>query len=274
MYGVPGHPDIKACDFVSLLSKQCLEFASDVFFGSCVYRVTRLNDGLFKIDFANMSAFAKYIIIATGVGSMVYNIPSDIDGLTEIKSNFIQGYCTDLHLYEGKDVVVSGGGDSAVDLATLISTVAKRVTVVHRRDLTCEPSKLEKLYGAQRRVSVILDRKIVKLKEESGKVRTIIMRNTKSGNTEEIKTDHLVFCYGFTTRKRNFFGLENEGLRMENSLIGVDFATMSTSMKDCYAAGDVIAYPYKEKNVVSCFFEAGACVRAIKGKIKLARSGS
>jgi thioredoxin reductase (NADPH) len=267
MYGVPGHPDIRARDFVDLLVRQGLESTTSAFLNGRVDGVSRLSDGSFRIRAAGKTVVAKYIIIATGIGDMVHNAPSDVDGLNEIKSDFIQYYCKNPAIYKGKKVIIAGGGDSAVDMAVLISTIASRVTIVHRRrEFACEQAKLEKLHAPSAEISVITDHKIVRLEEMSG-VRTVTIRCLNSGTLRDLQVDNVVFCYGFATKQRSFFGLEEAGLLTENFLIKADLMTMETSISGCYAAGDVITYPYKKKNVVACFFEADRCVRAIKGKM-------
>jgi thioredoxin reductase (NADPH) len=271
VYGVPGYHGAMTEELVSALSEQCLEQGVDKFFGKSVSRIERTNDGLFQISATDCSIIATYIIIATGAGSMSYSIPPGIAGLDKIQSDFVQWYCMDMELYSGKDVIVAGGGDSAVDLAVMVSDIANSVTIVHRRlEFTCESSKLDRLRAAGTRVNTILNHKIIELKEIDGtrKVTVISSDQKEPSDAVEIEVDHIVFCYGFTSKRCTFFGLEEIGLQVENFLIKVDLDTMCTSIKNCYAAGDVIAYCNKKNNIVSCFFEADRCVRAIKREMK------
>jgi thioredoxin reductase (NADPH) len=271
VYGVPGYLGAKTEEFMSVLSEQCLSQGVDKFFGKGVSTIDRIDDGLFQIHTQDRSIIATYIIIATGAGSMSYSVPPGIAGLDKIESDFIQWYCADIEQYKDKNVIVAGGGDSAVDMAIMLSETANSVTIIHRRkDFTCETSKLDKLRFAKKMVNIILNHKITELKEANGTRNVTIISSDQKDVSEpiEINTDYIVFCYGFTSKRCTFFGLEEIGLQVENFLIKVDLDTMGTSIKNCYAAGDVITYSNKKSNIVSCFFEADRCVRAIKREMR------
>jgi thioredoxin reductase (NADPH) len=233
--------------------------------------VSKTSAGAFCVESAgrhgSVSITAKYIIIATGIGSMVPNISAGIIGLGELKSDFVQSYCMNLNLYKNKRVIIVGGGDSAVDFAINIAEIASSVALIHRRkEFTCEPLKLKKLHEVA--VDVILNHNVVELKE-TGALRIAIIKDAESEKLRKLTVDHIVFCCGFSARPCQIAGLEELGLRADNFLIDVNFETMETSINNCYAVGDVITYPGKKKNIITCFFEADRCVRAIKNKMVL-----
>jgi thioredoxin reductase (NADPH) len=261
MYGVPGFPNIKARAFIEILADQCLKYTKDTFFCHKVENISKTDNGLFQID---SIINAKYIIIATGIGSMTARIPTDIIGLNTIKSDFIQSYCMNLNLYKNKDIIIAGGGDSAIDFAITLTSIARNVTLIHRRaQFTCEPAKLNALHSSD----IILSHNIIELKEV-GNTRIVKIKNIESGIVQELITDHIIFCYGFLPKQWAIVGLEEMGLKTHNNLIEVNLETMETSVNDCYAAGDVITYNNKKRNIIPCFFEANRCVLAISGKMK------
>ena len=249
LYGVPGYTNIKSKDFIAKLSEQCLQNPDNSYFGYTVQKIQRTCDDKFRFllhseDACNISGdktvFSKYAIIATGIGEMKPNIPASIQGISDIPSNsdFIQFYCLNHTLYKGKDIVIAGGGDSAVDFALDLAKITRSLTVIHRREsFSCEEQ------GGKRYIETI----------------------DKTGNKRRYVADHIVFCYGFVASPGNI--ATEIGVETEKNLVKVNIENMETSIKNCYAIGDVAIYKNKKKNIVPCFFEADRAVRAIKDKI-------
>lgn len=283
MYGTPGFDSVRAKDFVAALSEQCLPHTKYQLFGFNVEHIARTDSGEFTLsvqkktqsvcsvsdfDKKNISISSKYLILATGIGDMRPNIPSTILGVDGISkdSDFIQFYCLNLLLYKNKNVIIAGGGDSAIDFAIDISSVAKHVKIIHRRNkFSCEPSKLKMISALEDsgRLDVMFERNICKV-SECGGMRTVTVVDTDLHELE-METDHIVFCYGFSANLGNL--LDGTGIKTENGRVSVDINSMETSVENCYAAGDVVSYVNKKRNVVPCFFEADRAVRSIKSKI-------
>ena len=268
LYGVPGYDDVKATDYIDKLSQQCLRKDTIELFG---HKVTSLNakaHGAFEICISDCESEiqnirARYLIIATGIGEMRPNIPNNIRGINEMMNNsdFVQSYCLNHSLYRDKNVIIAGGGDSAVDFAIDIAQITKSVTVVHRRaNFTCESHKIAKLQKLVEtgKIKLKMQQNIRELKEFDGKRYVCTDEN-------EYVADHIVFCYGFVASPSSI--ARDLGIEMEKNLIKVNIENMETSVKNCYAVGDAVTYINKKKNIVPCFFEADRVVRAIKDKI-------
>jgi thioredoxin reductase (NADPH) len=273
MYGIPGYANIKARDYVAILVAQCLPHASNILFDHKVLEISKDPDGLFDIITNQGAITAKYVIIATGIGDVVPNVPSSISGLNTLdnSSNFVQHYCININLFDGKDVIIAGGGDSAVDFALELVRIAKKLTILHRRsEFTCEPSKLIPLRQLvdDNRLTLMMNTDIIEL-EETTEYKHVLVKERESGVVETLNTDHVIFCYGFLTKQNVILGLDTMGLEVSNYSIVVNIETMETSINNCYAAGDVVTYYGKKKNIVPCFFEADRAVRSIKSKLDL-----
>ena len=277
LYGVPGYANIKAKDFIMKLSEQCLKHSEHNYFGYAVQQIARTCDGKFKFLLNSVSVcniprdeqiISKYIIIATGIGEMKPNIPATIKGISDIppSSDFIQFYCLNHTLYKDKDVVIAGGGDSAVDFALDLAKITHSLTLIHRRaSFSCEESKISQLIELATiyKIKFELEQNICLLEEYEGK--RYIEAIDKKGSRRRYVADHIVFCYGFVASPGNI-AIEI-GVETEKNLIKVNIENMETSIKNCYAVGDVATYKNKKKNIVPCFFEADRAVRAIKDKI-------
>jgi thioredoxin reductase (NADPH) len=206
-------------------------------------------DGEF-LSLNNEKYMARYIIIATGIGDMLPNVPDNISGVT---NDFVQFYCMRTDLYRDKDIIIAGGGDSAVDFAIYIKSTAKSVTIIHRRDkLKCSSHKMNMING----IDLKLSHAILSIEKDHRII-------TDKGS---FTADYIVFCYGFRVEPVDIGGLQNLGVYFENGLIMVDIDTMRAGNDRIFAIGDAVTYANKKKNLVSCFFEADRAVRVIKSE--------
>lgn len=135
------------------------------------------------------------------------------------------------------------------------SDTTGNVVLLHRRDsLRCDKNKMK-----------LLDKVDLKLNQNILEIRKNLIITDK----EEIHTNNIIFCYGFTYNNDFLKQLSNFGLISDNNLVKIDLTSMETSLKSCYAIGDVVKYPLKKKNIISCCFESERVVRAILNKEKL-----
>jgi thioredoxin reductase (NADPH) len=273
VYGVPGFRDVKARDFVDSLAGQCLAFDHIELFEHKVESVRKISDGTFEVytfrkaDHTRISA--RYMIIAAGICDMEPSIPHTIQGIAEIGqlSDFVQNCCIRIDMYRGKDVVVAGGGDSAADFTLSVIPIAKSVTLIHRRDkLTCNDDKRRQIAAAEEagRLRLMLASNIVRLAELDD-VRIVFVEDVLDAEVR-LNTDHVVFCYGFSARCNTLSWLSDLHLDIKDGLIAVNIDTMESSVKNCYAVGDIVTYTNKSKNIVQCFSEADRAVRMIRSK--------
>ncbi|MDR0553124.1 MAG: NAD(P)/FAD-dependent oxidoreductase [Holosporales bacterium] len=252
VYGVPGVLNIRAGEFINSLKRQCLP-DERLLINEKVFDIKRDGAG-FALN--NGKFFAKRAILATGIGNMEPRIP--IKGATDRDDGFVQHYCFDtascVDKYADKEVVIVGGGDSALDLAIAISRYAKKIIIAHKKEaLTAEYSKVKAAQG-MKNVDIRLSLEVLGITDGNAVI-------TSRG---EISCDHVVFCCGFKASPCDIFGLRDLGVCFNNGdLIKVNVYTMETEAFGVYAIGDVAVYCSKRRNLVSCFYEADAAVRAI-----------
>ncbi len=134
----------------------------------------------------------------------------------------------------------------------IIANNNSNVVLLHRKNnLKCDKSKLKLLHN----IDLKLNQNIIEIR-----------KNLIITDKEEIQANNIIFCYGFTYNNNLIKQLSNFGLELENNLVNVNLNSMETSLKSCYAVGDVVKYPMKKKNIISCCFEAERVVRAILNK--------
>ena len=252
--GIPGLYNTNSSEFIKTIYNQCIN--KDNLILNANVNVIDIKNDLFYLANNNDIYTCTYLVLATGAGSMKPIIPN-INGIENFINNkdFVQFYCNDFTQYRNKNVVIAGGGDSAVDYAIEISKIANNVVLLHRRDkLKCDQNKLNLLNN----VDLKLNQHILEIR-----------KNLIITDNEEIKTNNVIFCYGFTYNNNFLKQLSNFGLILDNNLVQVNLISMETSIKSCYAIGDVVKYPMKKKNIISCCFESERVVKTILNKESL-----
>src|SRR5690606_3192733 len=157
--------------------------------------------------------------------------------------------------YEGKKVLISGGGNSAIDWAHELESIADNVTLIYRKDqFTGIESNITRLMNSS--VEVLNPYKIVELKEEQDKLSTVVMEHVGTKARKEIEVDYLIVTHGFHI---NLGPIADWGMTMEEGTIQVD-ATMSTSIPGIYAVGDISNYPNKLGLIAGGFNEGPIAV--------------
>jgi thioredoxin reductase (NADPH) len=196
------------------------------------------------------------IIIAAGIGSFQTRRLNCADDYLD---RGVQYALRNVASYVDVDVVIVGGGDSAVDWANMLCPVARSVTLIHRRrTLTAHPRSVNQLHESGARV--ILDSEVVAAHGQHW-LEAITIR-TGDGR-ETIKTQAVIAALGHIA---NLGPLLKWGLRIESRQIVVD-STMATNIPGVFAVGDVTAYPGKVRIMAVGFGEAATAVNNLAARL-------
>jgi thioredoxin reductase (NADPH) len=157
-------------------------------------------------------------------------------------------------LFRGKNVLIVGGGDSAVDWANEFSAYAKHVTLIHRRDqFRAVQTSVEEM--CKNKVDV---KTFYELKEIQGadRVESVVIFDNRTGKEETIPVDDILINIGFVI---NLDFLKSWGLKMDVNAISVN-EKMETNLAGIYAAGDICSHPAKLKLIATGAAEAATAV--------------
>jgi thioredoxin reductase (NADPH) len=203
---------------------------------------------------------APNIAIAGGLGAFVPRKPP-IPELKQFEGKGVEYMIKDPEVYRGKNVVISGGGDSALDWAIFLADgVANEVTLIHRsQSFRAHPDSVQKaMYMASSgKIIMIMDAEVKSI-GGNGKLSDIHIK-TKTGDIT-LKADNWLPLFGLTPK---LGPIANWGLEIEKNAIVVNNATdYSTNRKGIYAIGDVNTYPGKLKLILCGFHEATIMVQS------------
>ncbi|MEQ9116328.1 MAG: NAD(P)/FAD-dependent oxidoreductase [Rickettsiales bacterium] len=260
IYDIPAHPKIFASELIENLRIQAEPFKPQYMLGQQVTRYKKLQSGEFEITTdKNNIIRAKVIIIAAGCGAFGPNRPP-LEGLESYeKKKSVQYMVQKSADLKGKDVVIAGGGDSAVDWAVILSDIAKSVSVVHRRaKFRCAPDNAEKLkkLETEGKIKLVIPYQLHKLHGQGGILDAVEVIDL-DGSTKEIKANILLPFFGLSME---LGPISDWKLQLKKNHIEVNQTTMKTNIDGVYAIGDIATYPGKLKLILNGFGEAAmAC---------------
>lgn len=261
IYDIPAYPSILAEDLIKNLQTQASPFKPHYHLGQTVVKLEQKSDGWLVTTSKNTEVRTKVIIIAAGCGAFGPNRPP-LHNIEEYEGKSIFYMVGKKEEMRDKNVVIAGGGDSAVDWALLLTDIAKSVSVVHRRPkFRCLPDSQDKLdkLAQEGKINMVVPYQLDALKGQSGKLEAVIVKNL-TGDVKELKADILLPFFGLSME---LGPIANWGLNLEKNHISVNPTTLETSQHGIFAIGDIATYENKMKLILNGFAEAAmACHKA------------
>jgi thioredoxin reductase (NADPH) len=221
-----------------------------------------LEDGSFRVATDEGELFeAKVVVIAAGGGSFQPKRPP-IPGIEAYEGKSVFYSVRRMEEFRGHDLVIVGGGDSALDWTLNLQPIARSVTLVHRRpEFRAAPDSVNKMYALQemKRLKFLVGQ-VSGLAGTGGQLSSATIKGGPDGDVD-------VPC----TRMLPFFGLTMKlgpiaewGLNLNENLIPVDTEKFQTSIPGIFAVGDINWYPGKLKLILSGFHEVALMAQAAK----------
>jgi ferredoxin/flavodoxin---NADP+ reductase len=257
IYDIAGFPKVRAKDLIDNLSEQLAIFSPTIITGESVEDMTRLEDGTWQLTTESDTHLTKSVIFTTGNGAFEPK-RLELEAAIQYEGTQLHYFVDDMGKFAGKDIVLFGGGDSAVDWALMLEPIANSVTLVHRRDsFRAHEHSLELLQ--QSSVVVKTPYVVDHFEPEGDNFTHVAVRNT-NGDVELLKADHVIVNYGFRSHIGN---MKEWGMDMERHAIKVN-SKMETTLPGVYAVGDSNIYEGKVKLIACGFGEAPIAINAAK----------
>lgn len=254
IYDIPAFPEILAGDLVDNLMKQIEPFQPGFTLGERAETIEKLDDDTFIVTTnKGTKHHAPIVAIAGGLGSFEPRKPP-LSNIVDFEDNGVEYIIRDPEFYRNKDVIIAGGGDSALDWSIFLTDVASSVTLVHRRnEFRGALDSVEKVQELKNlgKIELITPAEIVGLEGDS-KLTGVVIK--KEGNEFKKECDHFVPLFGLAPK---LGPIADWGLEIEKNAIKVDNTLdYQTNIPGIYAIGDVNTYPGKLKLILCGFHEA------------------
>ena len=264
IYDIPGVPNQTAQEHVDALLNQIKPFNYEVFLNERVESLEEITDeeiSSWKLTTSDGNEFiAKSIFIAAGAGSFEPRRPPAIENPDRFLNKGISYSVKSKEKYRDKDLLIFGGGDSALDWTVELSEVANSIKLIHRRDefrgAPNTESQMRKLVETGQvglKTPFVIEELI-----GSDTIEAVTVKNFESKEIEEIKCDEILFLFGLN---KKLGPIAEWGIDMNNKKISVDTEKYETSTKGLFAVGDINDYPGKLDLILCGFHETTLAVQ-------------
>ena len=254
IYDIPAVPVCTGQELTDNLLKQIEPFEPTFHLGQEVTLVVRREDGRFDLETSTGTHFiTKTIFIAAGVGSFQPRTIK-VDGIDAFEGSQLFYRVKDPARFAGRNIVICGGGDSALDWALNLQEKAESVILLHRRDdFRAAPASVAKMkalcddYAMQ-----LVIGQVSGFETKDGKLAEIKVTGA-DGVTRRLPLDDLLVFFGLSPK---LGPIAEWGLDIERKQLKVDTEKFETNVPGIFAVGDINVYPGKKKLILSGFHEA------------------
>ncbi|MBM7599231.1 thioredoxin reductase (NADPH) [Virgibacillus halotolerans] len=257
IYDVAGFPKVRAQALVDNLEEQAKMFDPSIILDQSIEKVERLEDNTFKLTTNKEIHYTKTIIITAGNGAFQprrLNV-GECDQFENINLHY---HVKDMKQFKDKHVMILGGGDSAVDWSLMLEPIAKKVTLVHRRNnFRALEHSVEMLQKSN--VDILTPFSPIEITGDN-KIDKVKLQEVQGDKEIDLEIDAILCNYGFVS---SLGPIKNWGLEIEKNSIVVN-TKMETNIPGIYAAGDITTYPGKVKLIVTGFGEGPTAVNNAK----------
>jgi len=254
IYDIPGYPVISGQELTDRLLEQAEPFNPQYHLQQMVEGMKKLDDGRWELTTDEGNVFqAPVVVVAAGGGSFMPKKPP-ISGIDAYEGTSVFYAVRKMEQFRDKHLVIVGGGDSALDWSLNLQPLAKRITLIHRRDnFRAAPDSVSKMRNLvdEGKMDLVIGQ-VSSLEGADGQLSSVVVKNSEK---EEVKItcDNLLPFFGLTMK---LGPIANFGLNLNENLIPVDTEKFETSEAGIFAIGDINHYPGKLKLILSGFHEA------------------
>ncbi len=262
IYDIPALPICGAQELIDRLLEQVKPFKAGFHLGQEVTEVRPQADGKFLVATSAGTRFsAGAVVIAGGVGSFQPRRLS-VPGIEAFEGKSLHYRVKSAADFYGKDLVICGGGDSALDWCLALCDHAKSLTLVHRRaefrGAPATAARMRELVAAGK--MRLVEGNVVAFQSRDDRLVGVDLQS-REGDTVQVPVDQVLAFFGLHPK---LGPIAEWGLELEKRALKVDTEKFQTSVPGIFAIGDINIYPGKKKLILSGFHEAALAAFAIQ----------
>jgi thioredoxin reductase (NADPH) len=267
IYDIPALPVCGAQELIDRLLEQARPFNATFHLGQEVTEVKLLPGGRILVATSTGTRLdAGAVVIAGGVGSFQPRRLS-VPGIEDFEGTSVHYRVKTAADFHGRDLVICGGGDSALDWTVALCGKARSLTLVHRRaEFRAAPAtvaRMRELVAAGQMQLVVGNAVAVHGEAHAGrrKLTSVVLQTSTGQSTLQVAADHVLAFFGLHPK---LGPIADWGLEFEKKALKVDTEKFQTSVPGIFAIGDINSYPGKKKLILSGFHEAALAAFAIQ----------
>ena len=253
IYDIPAVPMVTGQGLTDALMEQIKPFNPTFHLNEMVETIEKIGDPLFRVTTDAGQVFeTKVVVISAGGGSFQPKRPP-VPGIEAYEGTSVFYAVRKMEQFRGKDLLIVGGGDSALDWVLNLQPIARRVTLLHRRDdFRAAPHSVDQMRKlvAAGKMDLKLGQ-VTALEGENGMLSGAMVKGTDN-ETFKIDCNTMLPFFGLTMK---LGPVANWGVKLENNLVPVDTEAFETNVPGIFAIGDINTYPGKLKLILSGFHE-------------------
>lgn len=265
IYDIPACPAIKAQQLTDNLLQQIAPFEPVFHLGEQVTGLVREEGGFCVITHKGTGLSCRAVIIAAGMG-MFAPVTLRVPGIEKFEQKNLHYRVSRAENFRDRNIVILGGGDSALDWALSLQPIAASVTLVHRSTMfRAAPASVAKMFSlCDQQLMQFLVGQVTDFVERDGQLAAVKVTGN-DGVTRVLELDELLVLFG---QSPDMTVINSWNLEMNKNQIRVDTEKFQTSVPGIYAVGDINWYPGKKRLILSGFHEAALAAFAIKEQLQ------
>lgn len=269
IYDIPAYSKIMAEELIEQLALQAKPFNPVYNLNQQVIQLKKEGDYFQITTSKNVTIAAKAIIIAAGCGSFGPNRPP-LAGIEAFEGKSVFYFVNNRNSLANQEIVIAGGGDSAVDWTISLCEIAKKIYLVHRREkFRAAPETIRQLkeLADNGKIELVINYQLEHLVGKDGILEAVGVKDFEE-NIRTLPANILLPFFGLT---QELGPIKNWGLNIKTNHIIVEPGYFETNIPGIYAIGDIASYPAKLKLILSGFAEAASSLhhaysRVFEGK--------
>lgn len=265
IYDIPAYPEISGQELVIKLIEQAAPFHPTYHLGQPVKALSPIeknNTSGWELEITGDKKITAHAVVIAGGAGAFGPVRLPLNNVSEFENKSLFYSVKNKSAFENKNVIITGGGDSAVDWALELQEIASSISIVHRRNkFRAAPDSVRKMQSLvdKKLLTMIVPYQITGINGNQGIIDTVELTNL-DGEKKSIKSDVILAFFGLL----NQLGPINKwGIKLKNNQIVVKPDSCATNLKGIFAVGDIATYPGKLKLILSGFSESALAAHAI-----------
>lgn len=264
IWDVGGLTPVPASQLIEQMTAQALTFQPEVVLGEKVTSISKNEEGHFVIHTAsNQKHYSKTVILAVG-GGILKPIKLDIEGAERFEVTNLHYTVKSLARFKDKTVLISGGGNAAIDWANELAPIAKQVYLTYRKDtLKGHEAEISRLGNSS--VECLLNTSIEKLVAAANheSIETVVLKRVEDDSLFELAVDEVIISYGYE-RDKELLANSDIQIELKDDYWIAGSPMSETSVPGIYAAGDILHHEGKLHLIAGAFQDAANAVNKAK----------